>query len=188
MYKNGDWVNLVGLSTEDKVKVALHIHEGDNTESMVESEVEYFKPKYFVRHNSYWFFTEDTQPRVTDITERVLKECGLMQKPTDDNDGWSDVPITGKKYDQGKPLYNLIPVNAESEMVDVLTFGAEKYGPNNWRNIDNLTERYTAAAMRHLASYRKGEKLDPESGKHHLAHAMCCLAFILENDLTSEDV
>ncbi|MBX2848964.1 MAG: hypothetical protein KTR16_11630 [Acidiferrobacterales bacterium] len=89
----------------------------------------------------------------------------------------------GAKHDQGKPLYNLIPVHAEAELVDVLTFGATKYTPNQWRTVDNAKERYTAAAMRHLAAYRMGEESDPESGKHHLAHAMCCLSFIIELDL-----
>jgi len=89
----------------------------------------------------------------------------------------------GAKHDAGKPLYNLIPVHAEAELVDVLTFGATKYAPNQWRNVENATERYTAAAMRHLAAYRMGETHDTESGKHHLAHAMCCLAFIIEMDL-----
>jgi len=92
----------------------------------------------------------------------------------------------GAKHDQGKPLYNLIPVHAEAELVDVLTFGATKYTPNQWRTVDNAKERYTAAAMRHLAAYRMGEESDPESGKHHLAHAMCCLSFIIELDLENQ--
>jgi hypothetical protein len=28
-----------------------------------------------------------------------------------------------------------------------------------------------------------GEQLDPESGIHHLAHAMCCLSFLYEHDV-----
>lgn len=94
----------------------------------------------------------------------------------------------GAKHDTGKPLYNLIPAHAEAELVDVLTFGATKYAPNQWRNVENATERYTAAAMRHLAAYRMGETHDTESGKHHLAHAMCCLAFIIEMDLEQKQM
>lgn len=92
----------------------------------------------------------------------------------------------GSKYDQGKPRYDLVPAHAEAEFVDVLTFGANKYGPENWRKVEQAKERYTAAAMRHLAAYRMGETHDIESGKHHLAHAMCCLAFITEMDLGDE--
>ena len=35
--------------------------------------------------------------------------------------------MTGKKKDQGKPRYSLVPINAEEEFVKVLTFGADKY-------------------------------------------------------------
>ena len=92
----------------------------------------------------------------------------------------------GSKHDQGKPRYDLIPVHAEAEFVDVLTFGATKYAPNQWRDVEDARERYTAAAMRHLAAYRMGETHDIESGKHHLAHAMCCMAFNIELDLEQE--
>lgn len=101
--------------------------------------------------------------------------------------GWIKTIGSGAKHDAGKPLYNLIPVHAEAELVDVLTFGANKYAPNQWRNVENATDRYTAAAMRHLAAYRMGETHDNESGKHHLAHAMCCLAFIVELDLEDNE-
>jgi hypothetical protein len=29
---------------------------------------------------------------------------------------------------------------------------------------------------------KQGEQIDPESGKHHLAHALCCLMFLYEHD------
>jgi hypothetical protein len=55
-------------------------------------------------------------------------------------------------------------------------------GADNWRKVDQLERRYMGAAMRHLNAFRQGETLDAESGLHHLAHAMCCLAFIIENN------
>ena len=42
--------------------------------------------------------------------------------------------------------------------------------------------------MRHLWAWKEGEQVDSESGKNHLAHAMCCLFFMLERDLYTEDV
>jgi hypothetical protein len=33
--------------------------------------------------------------------------------------------------------------------------------------------------MRHVHAWRAGETKDPESGLHHLAHAGCCLLFML---------
>lgn len=91
-----------------------------------------------------------------------------------------------KKYDSGKPRYSLIPPLAEEELVKVLSFGAEKYSADNWRKVDD-PKRYIDAAMRHIAAYRKGSSLDDESGLHHLAHAMGCLAFITELELEKEN-
>lgn len=92
---------------------------------------------------------------------------------------------TGKKFDGGKPLMGCLPPHAELEIAKVLTFGAEKYGRDNWRTLDSLQTRYTDACMRHLNAYRRGEVVDEESGLHHLAHAMCCLMFKLEDELAS---
>lgn len=91
----------------------------------------------------------------------------------------------GQKHDTGKLRYDLMPVHAEAEMVDVLTYGAEKYGAENWRKVKK--ERYIAAAGRHRAAYRMGQTHDPETGKHHLAHAMCCDAFVIELDLQESE-
>lgn len=90
----------------------------------------------------------------------------------------------GMKYDNEKPMMNLLPPKAEMEMARVLTFGAKKYAPDNWRKVDDLERRYLAAAMRHINAHRQGEKLDSESGLSHLSHAMCCIAFIIEDSLT----
>lgn len=91
-----------------------------------------------------------------------------------------------KKYDTGKPRYGLIPPLAEEELAKVLTFGAEKYEPDNWRKVDDLS-RYVDATLRHISAYRKGSSFDDESGLHHLAHAMCCLAFITELELEKQN-
>jgi hypothetical protein len=34
-----------------------------------------------------------------------------------------------------------------------------------------------------LWAWKEGEQIDPESGKHHLAHALCCLTFLYEHDI-----
>lgn len=92
--------------------------------------------------------------------------------------------MTGLKYDSGKPLMGLIPARAELSMAQVLTFGATKYGPDNWRKVENAEQRYLDALMRHVNSHRLGELIDGETGLPHLAHAMCCVAFLLELQLT----
>ena len=89
----------------------------------------------------------------------------------------------GIKYDSAKPKMNLLPPKAILEVAKVLTFGAEKYDAENWRKLDDLQNRYTAGALRHIFAHMDGEELDPETNLSHLAHAMCCLLFKLEIEL-----
>lgn len=86
------------------------------------------------------------------------------------------------KYDKGKPRVDLIDPNFLMELGEVLGFGAEKYGENNWQTVE--PKRYKAAALRHLYQYLLGEKTDEESHKSHLVHAACNLMFLYwsEND------
>lgn len=88
----------------------------------------------------------------------------------------------GRKFDGGKLQYGLIPPYALEATVDVLTFGAEKYEPGNWIHVPDSKRRYFDAMQRHMWAWKMGEQIDPESGKHHLAHALCCLMFLYEHD------
>ena len=45
--------------------------------------------------------------------------------------------------------------------------------------VPDAIDRYFDAHMRHMVAWRKGEALDPESGRHHLAHAGCNVIFLL---------
>ena len=92
----------------------------------------------------------------------------------------------GRKYDGGKPQLYLLPPKSINEVGKVLTFGAEKYDPHNWRKVDDLQNRYTSAALRHIFAHIDGESVDEETGLSHLAHAMCCLLFKLEDELIGE--
>ena len=91
--------------------------------------------------------------------------------------------MTGIKYDSEKPKMNLLPPKAIVEVAKVLTFGAEKYDAENWRKLDDLQNRYTAGALRHIFAHMDGERLDTETGLSHMAHAQCCLLFKLEIEL-----
>ena len=88
----------------------------------------------------------------------------------------------GRKFDGNKLQYGLVPPLALRETVKVLTFGAEKYEPDNWRRVPDGHRRYFDAAQRHLWAYKEGEIIDPESGVNHLAHALCCIMFMLDLD------
>ena len=85
----------------------------------------------------------------------------------------------GTKKDGGKLRLSLIPFSSLEPVAKVLEFGAEKYSVDNWQHVPNGPERYTDAALRHLHAHADGEWLDPESGLPHVAHAVCCLLFVL---------
>lgn len=91
-----------------------------------------------------------------------------------------DAPPVGRKFDTGKPIIGAIPPHAELAVARVMTFGAQKYARDNWRKIDDIPTRYMDAALRHLNAVRRGETVDHESGEHHLAHAACCILFMLD--------
>lgn len=90
-----------------------------------------------------------------------------------------DVPTDkAVKYDKGKLPYHLVPWDAMDEIVAVLRFGAMKYGERNWEQGGHW-HRDFAACLRHLTKWFMGEDVDPESGLSHLAHAGCCILFML---------
>lgn len=88
----------------------------------------------------------------------------------------------GKKYDSGKSALDLLPWDALTECGKVLSFGASKYGPENWRNV-TPSSRYEAAMLRHLAAWKQGEALDSESGLPHLAHMLTSAMFLVALEL-----
>jgi hypothetical protein len=86
---------------------------------------------------------------------------------------------SGVKYDGGKLRYSLLPVGTVAEVVQVLEFGARKYAPDNWKHVPDARTRYYDASMRHIDAWWNGERLDPETNLPHLAHAVCCLLFLM---------
>ena len=86
---------------------------------------------------------------------------------------------SGMKFDSNKPRHSLLPKGAVNSVIDVLEFGAKKYSADNWQEVDNAEERYYNAAMRHIDLWWNGEKRDPETGIHHLAHAATNLFFLM---------
>ena len=99
------------------------------------------------------------------------------------------------KADTGKAMMSLMAVqfgDMNKQIAEVLTFGAEKYPKpithDSWKTVPEGRRRYIDAALRHFHMYFvEGEELDPESGKHHLAHMMTNLHFIYELDKAAKD-
>lgn len=84
----------------------------------------------------------------------------------------------GTKHDTGKARWDLVPWDAVGAFVDVLTLGAAKYTDRNWEKGIQYS-RLFAATQRHLIAWWEGQDTDPESGRSHLAHAVCNGLFLL---------
>jgi hypothetical protein len=121
--------------------------------------------------------------RGTDDSARIVAEAPYHPGYEDAAMGPTVKEIIGRKFDGGKLEYGLLPPLALEEDVKVLTFGAQKYERDNWQQVPDSKRRYFDALQRHVWAWKKGEKMDPESGINHLAHAMCCLMFLYEHDV-----
>jgi hypothetical protein len=89
----------------------------------------------------------------------------------------------GTKFDGDKIRVELLSPWFLEEVSKVLTSGAIKYDDNNWAKGIRST-RLVGATLRHVFAYMRGEVNDPEWGYHHLAHAACCLMFLVHQDVT----
>lgn len=85
----------------------------------------------------------------------------------------------GVKHDAGKRDWSLLPWDALESVVRVLEYGARKYSANNWRLVPDSTNRYRKALLRHVIAWCSGIENDEETGESHLAHAACCILFLL---------
>lgn len=77
----------------------------------------------------------------------------------------------GAKLDNGKLLAGILQQwpRALTAVLEVATFGANKYTRGGWEHVDNGVERYTDAMFRHLLK-EPLEPLDQDSGLAHDAH------------------
>lgn len=58
--------------------------------------------------------------------------------------------------------------------------GMLKYGRSNWRDAGVRASIYFDACRRHLGAWFEGEERDQDSGLPHLAHALACLAILVD--------
>jgi len=91
------------------------------------------------------------------------------------------------KYDSNKKVRpELLPFKATEKVLEVFTFGAEKYGDFNWRKGLEFS-RLFGAAMRHQMAFWQGQDLDKESGLPHIAHAIANLMMLMETGSEWDD-
>jgi hypothetical protein len=61
--------------------------------------------------------------------------------------------------------------------------GANKYGRANFRAVGARASTYVDACKRHLNAWFEGEDHDPDSGLPHFAHALACLAILVDSQV-----
>lgn len=99
----------------------------------------------------------------------------------------------GVKDDSGKLQFSLIPPQTQMSLAKVLTYGARKYTPGNWKNVE--IERYIDAFLRHFNAWLQSRDdndpqlaIDSETGFNHLEHAYTNMMFIVYQELYSKNV
>lgn len=137
---------------------------------------------------------------MSDGLKDALKDCNIISNYGHEFNKQFKEQIElkeGTKYDNGKPILALVPASLDEAVGDILTLGAKKYSPNNWKKGIDYT-RIVSSLKRHLNQFYQGNLIDEESGKPHLHHAACNIAFLIEyegnpekyskfNDLNKED-
>jgi hypothetical protein len=78
------------------------------------------------------------------------------------------------------PLH-LFPETATIYGALALLDGALKYGRSNWRVAGVRASIYYDAVRRHLSKWFEGEDIDSDSGLPHLAHAIACIAILIDS-------
>lgn len=80
----------------------------------------------------------------------------------------------------GKLPLHLWPMTATAMGSLGLLEGLLKYGRSNWRVSGVRASIYVDALFRHIAAWFEGDDIDPDSGLPHLAHALACLAILVD--------
>ena len=104
------------------------------------------------------------------MSDYDAEQMRLNQAPADPKQASGDLKVS----------VGLVPPSALIYMSMAFKEGARKYGAYKWREKAVETMTYVHAAERHIMAYLDGENIDPESGNPHLAHAMACLAILVD--------
>jgi hypothetical protein len=90
------------------------------------------------------------------------------------------------RFNEGKPLMHLIPVQPLLDIAKVFTYGANKYAKRNWELGAKWSIPYDSL-YRHLLAWLNGEDYD-ESGCLHMAHVAVNAMFLLEYSRTCPEL
>ena len=175
-------VREIGIANDFGIPVVDNDKDLEYYRNMLEQHREDMNKKneMIIEHFETMFRTEPAS--IDDVMESIVKETlDKVEEPKCDDCSCDsgDVKCIGRKYDEGKLRYDLIPVEALEGIAQIFTHGAGKYGDYNWLKVTPVI-RYYAAAMRHITDHLKGEVFDKDSGLRHLDHAITSLIMFRE--------
>ncbi len=84
-------------------------------------------------------------------------------------------PKKALHFSEGKAGLDQLPAEVLVEWARVFDYGAEKYARDNWK-LGTDWHQFYGSALRHITRWWMGENIDPETGLHHLAHALWNIA------------
>ena len=116
---------------------------------------------------------EDEAKDITELMNRAFEEVRKS------NSSEAFDKLSGKKSDEGKLRFSLLPWDALEKVVEVLEYGAKKYSDYGWKDVDNGYYCFIDAAFRHIKSIMENFDYDDESNLLHIAHAATNLLFAL---------
>lgn len=88
----------------------------------------------------------------------------------------------GLRYNADKNRLDLLPVEWSLALGEVMTAGAKKYAARNWERGMSWSIM-VGCALRHLYKFMRGERYDPETGCHHLAHCAWNVLALMSYDV-----
>jgi hypothetical protein len=102
-----------------------------------------------------------------------MKELNYIKCPYCKAD-FSKIVINDKalRYNEGKLDWTLLDFNSLVPLVEVMTYGKEKYGEGNWQKQCDNPNQHLQSAIRHLIALIGGEEIDGESFCKHTGHIM----------------
>lgn len=112
------------------------------------------------------------------ICEQAANNPGILLNSNANVIGYSySGDEMGNRFNEGKAKLNLIPPEFINDLGKVFTYGAEKYGEDNYTKGLPYSN-CAASAMRHLNAFMRGEDNDKESGYSHLLHVTSNMAML----------
>jgi hypothetical protein len=135
---------------------------------------------------TYWEVMQNQAEKITELMNQIKAQEKLLVEKVHTPIEKRNEP--GKRFDQGKIDYHLIPVPFLVEFAKLYTAGAIKYDPENWRKGMSWS-RMIRCVWSHWLQWLCGIKKDPETGVHSCVMAAWNLAalYMYEVHLEKKD-